>query len=60
MFKFIGLFLALAVCMFCAMTFLVIPSFPIVATKLPVLASPLGSLGMTGLLCMGLVLFGKK
>jgi hypothetical protein len=60
MFKFIGLFLALAVCMFCAMTFLVLPSFPIVAAKFPVLGTPLGSLGVTGILCMGLVLFGKK
>lgn len=59
MFKFIGVFLALAVCLFCAVNFLIIPTFPIVAAKAPALASPLGALGLTGLFCMGLVLFKK-
>lgn len=60
MFKFIGLFLALSLCMFCAINFFVLPTFPIVAAKLPILGTPLGSLGVTGLLGLGLVLFGKK
>lgn len=60
MFKFVGLFLALAVCMFCAINFLVLPTFPIVGAKFPILATPVGSLGVTGIVGLGLLLFGKK
>lgn len=59
MFKFIGVFLGLAVCLFCAVKFLVIPTFPIVAAKVPVLATPFGALGLSGCIMIGL-LFTKK
>lgn len=59
MFKFIGVFLALSVCLFCAINFLVLPTFPIVLHKVPVLGTPFGALGLSGAIMMGLF-FTKK
>jgi hypothetical protein len=58
MFKFIGMFLALSVCIFCAINLFLIPQFPEIAHRINPL-TPHHSLGLSAIIMIGM-LFVKK